>query len=159
MKRNILVPFDGSPSAVEALTLAILLAKPLQEKVILLNVQPGIPASYAKRFLTERLDEALFVEQQQEIFEKTIASGKSMLAESGIAYEVKKRIGQAGDEICAEAKGVNDADSAGGVRLIVMGSRGMNPIIGGVMGSVSYAVLANAPCPVTVIPFSCAQKP
>ena len=82
-----------------------------------------------------------------------------MLAESGIAYEVKLRIGQAGDEICAEAKGANDAGSTGGIRLIVMGSRGMNPIIGGVMGSVSYAVITNTSCPVTVVPFSSTQKP
>ena len=38
MKRNILVPFDGSDNALAALRLAITLAKPLQEKVIVLNV-------------------------------------------------------------------------------------------------------------------------
>ena len=42
--------------------------------------------------------------------------------------------------------------------MIVMGSRGMNPIMGGVLGSVSYGVINSALCPVTIVPFSCLAK-
>jgi nucleotide-binding universal stress UspA family protein len=37
------------------------------------------------------------------------------------------------------------------VDLIVMGSRGLSPIDGVVMGSVSERVLRGAPCPVTIV--------
>lgn len=42
-----------------------------------------------------------------------------------------------------------------GARLIVMGSRGLNAVLGSVLGSVSMGVLHKAPCPVTIVPYSC----
>ena len=146
MKKNILVPFDGSDSASEALRLAITFAKTLEENIVVLHVQPKILTTHVKQFLNEKFDEQIIRSYKEELCEKTVASAKAILAESGVQYEVKRRTGDAKEQICDEAKDM---------LMIVMGSRGMNPILGGVMGSVSYAVLNSAPCPVTVVPFAC----
>ena len=147
MKRNILVPFDGSDNALAALRLAITLAKPLQEKVIVLNVQLSFHTAHTKLFFNEQTIRSY----QKQLFEEAVAPAKTILDEAKVDYELKLRIGPAKEQICDEAETANDG---AGVRMIVMGSRGMNPILGGVLGSVSYAVLNSATCPVTVVPFA-----
>ena len=149
MKQNILVPFDGSDSASEALKLAITFAKTLKEKIVVLHVQPKILTTHVKQFLNEKVDEQIIRSYKEDQFEKTIASAKAVLDQSGVEYEVKRRSGDAKEQII---------DEANGMRMIVMGSRGMNPILGGVMGSVSYAVLNSATCPVTIVPFACVSS-
>ena len=59
MKQNILVPFDGSDSASEALKLAITFAKTLKEKIVVLHVQPKILTTHVKQFLNEKVDEQI----------------------------------------------------------------------------------------------------
>ncbi len=156
MKKDILVPFDGSANALEALRLAIGLAKPLQEKVIVLNVQPTFHTAHTKLFFSE----ATIRSYQEQLFQETMPPAKQLLEESGVEYELKLRIGDAKEQVCAEAmaSGGGNACSTTGVRLIVMGSRGMNPIVGGVLGSVSYGVVNAAACPVTIVPYSCSQE-
>ena len=147
MRQNILVPFDGSENALGALCLAITLAKPLQEKVIVLNVQLSFHTAHSKLFFSEQTIRSY----QEQLFEEAVAQAKTILDEAGVAYELKLRIGPAKEQICDEAETANDGE---GVRMIVMGSRGMNPILGGVMGSVSYAVLNSATCPVIIVPLA-----
>lgn len=143
MKRNILVPFDGSDNALAALRLAITLAKPLQEKVIVLNVQLSFHTAHTKLFFNEQTIRSY----QEQLFAEAVAPAKAILDEAEVDYELKLRIGPAKEQICDEAE-------TAAVRMIVMGSRGMNPILGGVLGSVSYAVLNSATCPVTIVPFA-----
>lgn len=42
-------------------------------------------------------------------------------------------------------------EAAEGARAIVLGSRGRGPVLSALLGSVSYAVAAHAPCPVVVV--------
>lgn len=155
MKKDILVPFDGSKNAIEALQWAVTIAKALQEKIIVLNVQSSFHTVHTKIFFNENT----IREYQQQLFQEIIVSAKKILEDSGVAYELKLRIGDAKDQICQEA-GFDDTIEAGscspnGVRMIIMGSRGMNPMLGGVLGSVSYGVVNVAQCPVTIVPYSC----
>lgn len=154
MREGILVPFDGSANALEALRTAITLAKALGEKIILLNVQPSFQTIHTKMLFSKEVIQ----EYQQQLFATAIERGKQLLAGAEVDYEVKLRVGDAKEQICLEA----NADQPGGnacadvgVRLIVMGSRGMNPVAGGLLGSVSYGVVNAAPCPVTVVPYTC----
>ena len=147
MKRNILVPFDGSENALAAVRLAITLAKPLQEKVIVLNVQLSFHTAHTKMFFNEQTIRSY----QEQLFEEAVTNVKPILAEAGVDYELKLRIGPAKEQICDEAATANDGE---GVRMIVMGSRGMSPLLGGVLGSVSYAVLNSASCPVIIVPLA-----
>lgn len=155
MKNTILVPFDGSKNAVGALQFAINLAKSLQEKIIVLNVQPNFKTVHTKMFF----DETAVREYQEQLFGETISSAKELLADAGIEYELKLRTGDPKEQICKEVIADNQAQTgcATGVRMVIMGSRGMNPMLSGVLGSVSYGVINSAACPVTIVPLSCAE--
>lgn len=142
MKKDILVPFDGSKNAAEALRLAISMAKLLQEKIIVLNVQPSFHLIHTKLFF----EESMIRDYQKQLFHETTVTAKTMLEDSGIEFELKLKIGDIKEQICQEAMN--------GIRMIIMGSRGMNPLLGGLLGSVSYGVLNSAPCPVTIVPLS-----
>lgn len=154
MKQGILVPFDGSPNATQALRLAIDMAKALDDSIILLNVQPTFETIHTKMFFNK----SQIQEYQQELYQEVIAPAVELLQAEGIKFETKLRIGDAKTQVSLEAAGGRidaDACSAEGVRMIIMGSRGMNAVVGGVLGSVSYGVLHQAPCPVMVVPYSC----
>ncbi len=143
MKKGLLVPFDGSTNATEALHLAVTLAKALGEKVIVLNVQPSFRTVHTKLFFQE----SELQEYQQKLFHETVEAAETILQRSDVNYECKLRIGDPRQQIIAEAKNTL-------VRMIVMGSRGMNPIVGGVLGSVSYGIVNAAVCPTTIVPLS-----
>ncbi|MDF2929804.1 universal stress protein [Anaerospora sp.] len=155
MKKDLLVPFDGSKNATEALQLAITWAKMLQEKIVLLNVQHSFRTVHTKMFFN---DHAIH-EYQEQLFHEAVAPAKKLLEESGVEFEIKLRIGDAKEQICLEAT-LDQPYQPGqclttGVRMIIMGSRGMNPVLGGLLGSVSYSVVNAAPCMVTIVPYSC----
>ena len=153
MKNAILVPFDGSKNAVGALQFAINLAKSLQEKIIVLNVQPNFKTVHTKIFF----DEAAVREYQEQLFEETVTPAKELLKVGGIEYELKLRTGDPKEQICKEVMTDNNAGCSTSVRMIIMGSRGMNPMLSGVLGSVSYGVINSAVCPVTVVPLACSK--
>lgn len=150
MKKDILVPFDGSQNAIEALNWAIVLATALDEKITVLNVQPSFHTVHTKMFFGEQH----IREYQEQLFHAAVAPAEELLKATSVRYSIKLRIGDAKEQICAEAKGNCEEEHCvnSGSRMIIMGSRGMNPIMGGVLGSVSYGVVNGAPCPVTIVP-------
>lgn len=154
MKAGILVPYDGSSNASEALRIAVMAAKLFNEKVIVLNVQPSFRTIHTKMFFSDNA----IREYQEQLFHQAVEPAETFLKDANVEYEIKLRTGDAKEQILREAKGDESGDnncSNTGVRSIIMGSRGMNPIVGGVLGSVSYGVVNAAPCPVTIIPYSC----
>jgi len=157
MKKDLLVPFDGSKNATEALHLAITWAKMLQEKIILVNVQHSFRTIHTKMFFSDHD----IHEYQEQLFQEAVAPAKKILEDSGVEFEAKLRIGDAKEQICLEAT-LDQPYKPGecltaGVRMIIMGSRGMNPVLGGLLGSVSYSVVNAAPCMVTIVPYSCEE--
>ena len=154
MKQDILVPFDGSANAEEALRVAIDMAKAFNEKIVLLNVQPSFETPHTKRFFNlEQIHE-----YRLQTAAETIQPGENILKQSGVKYITKMRVGDPREQICQEARADSEEGAVckdRGVRLIVMGSRGLNAVLGTVMGSVSMGVLHNAPCPITIVPYSC----
>jgi nucleotide-binding universal stress UspA family protein len=154
MKQDILVPYDGSANATEALRVAIDLAKALKEKIVLLNVQPSYETPHTKRFFSQnKIDDF-----RNQMADEALQPGKDILKESGVEFFAKMLVGDAREQICKVAT-ADSAEGAAcqiiGVRLIVMGSRGLNAVLGSVLGSVSMGVLQKAPCPVTIVPYSC----
>lgn len=153
MKRDILVPFDGSKNALAALRFAIPLAKALKEKLVVLNVQPDFQSLNVRRFFSEQDVR----DYQRQMYREAIDAVEPELKEADIDYELRLKIGDPKEIILKQAYPF-DAEpqcSTVGVRMIIMGSRGMHPILGGVLGSVSYGVVNAAPCPVTIVPYSC----
>jgi nucleotide-binding universal stress UspA family protein len=153
MRRNILVPFDGSKDAAEALRVAIDMAKAFKETIVLLNVQPTYQTPHTKEFFSlKQIDD-----YRAQMADEVMQPGKDMLKQSGIAFIAKTRVGDPREQICQEAWADSEQGAAHkdhGVRFIVMGSRGLSAILGIVMGSVSMGVLHNAHRPVMIVPYS-----
>jgi len=141
MENTLLVPVDGSDHSRRALKFAVHIAKGLNAKIIILNVQLSLNTRNVNRFIGK---EELHKYQEGEAQE---AINKVLDVVEGQDLEVvtKFRIGLPDMEICKEAE-------EEGVTLIIMGTRGLGAFKRNILGSVSYSVVHEAPCPVTVVP-------
>ncbi len=138
MVKNILVPVDGSENSMRAILFAQELAKSVDGKLILLNIQPNYESINTKRFFTKKEMEEFTEQDAKETLEKIELTDE-------MNFEKKYRVGTPEIEICKEADEKK-------VFCIVMGTRGLGPIIGKILGSVSYNVIQKANCPVTIVP-------
>lgn len=136
----ILVPVDGSTHSKEALLEAIKLAKAFRTKVILLNVQPNFDTAHTKIFFSKEEIRAY----AEELGEKVISSYLPLLEEAGIPYEKKVETGNPAEQIVEAAEKWK-------AEYIVMGARGLGPLRGSILGSVSYGVIHQADCPVLIV--------
>ena len=141
MMSKILVPIDGSQHALRALEYAITLSRALGDEIILLNIQLKMETVNVKRYFSKKEIE----EYQQQLGKEATEEALKIVAESEIPFTNKLRIGIPKVEICKEAQEEN-------VRCIIMGSRGMGLVAGKFLGSVSYNVVHDATCPVTIVP-------
>lgn len=128
---SILVPVDGSAPAKRAAALAATLADGTEAVVTLLYVD--VPESKTKGRAT-REREAL-----ETFKEATRAFGKG-----AIEARLVTRTGEPGPTILEVASELEPD-------LLIIGRRGVGRMRALVLGSVSEHVLANAPCPVTVV--------
>jgi nucleotide-binding universal stress UspA family protein len=138
---RLLVPVDGSTHSIKALQFALQLADGKDSEIVLLNVQPSYNTPNVKRFVGKEQIREYQTEESKNAFERAIAEIKSVT----IPVETKLRIGDPSIEICEEARESQ-------VTQIIMGYRGLGAIKRTVLGSVSYKVLHDAPCPVTIVP-------
>jgi len=138
---TLLIPTDGSQQAMKAVAFAIETAKAFGDDLILINVQPNYETSNVKRFVSAQQ----IREYSDELATDALKEAVSLVESAGLSFQMMKKTGNAAKEICEEAE-------QSGVRCIVMGSRGNGPIVGKIIGSVSYNVLHHAPCPVIIVP-------
>ncbi len=155
MRKGILVPFDGSENATAALREAAIIGEALGEQLVVLNVQPRYQTMHVKMFFSEKDIEAYQRQQAKEV----LAPAEEFLQGRKAAFVTKMRAGNFVEEICAEADANIEGCGDNGARYIVMGYRGMNPVFGGLLGSVSYGVLHHAKCPVHLVPPICTAVP
>lgn len=150
MYKKILVPHGGTDAGDEALKHAINAARE-SSKIIILHIVEAIqaPPSFAlssseREGLLKSIDEAN--EEIRKDMEKRMEKSAQECKDSGIAVEVKVKIGDAAEEIL-EFVEKNKID------LIVMSKRrklkGMKKLLS--LGSVSRKVVENVTCPVTLI--------
>lgn len=143
--KNIVVPTDGSVNSKRALEHAVLLATSMQASITLVYVANIVSVisnfdqiPNASGYVTEQV--ALDMEEE----------GKDVLEEFSkeIPQDVEVKsvfeVGSPGPAVLSVAKKY-EAD------LIVMGSRGLGPLKGLFMGSVSSYVVTHAPCPVLIV--------
>ncbi|MEH7383333.1 universal stress protein [Bacillus sp. JJ1533] len=140
MKR-LLVPVDGSTHSIKALQFALQLAVENDSEIVLLNVQPSYNTPNVKRFVKQEQIRQYQTEESKIAFDLALAETQHF----SIPAQTKLRIGEPAIEICAEARDIQATQ-------IVMGYRGLGAIKRTVLGSVSYKVLHDAPCPVTIVP-------
>lgn len=141
MENTILVPVDGSDHSRRALKFAVHIAKGLQAKIIVLNVQLSLNTRNVKRFISQEELHEYQEGEAQEAIDKVL----DIVQDQGLEVVTKSRIGLPDMEICKEA----EEEQA---TMIVMGTRGLGAFKRNILGSVSYSVLHEAPVPVTVVP-------
>jgi nucleotide-binding universal stress UspA family protein len=136
---QILIATDGSPSAEEAVGVGLELAKEQGADVTFVHVTQadefhgGRGGSHAIPH-REELDES----------EATLEAAAQAAEAAGVSYALERISGETVETIVALA-------DAKDVDLIVVGSRGRNPLATALLGSVSNGVLRRAGRPVLVV--------
>jgi nucleotide-binding universal stress UspA family protein len=137
---------DDSDGARHALRLARVLATRLELALVLVHVEPPVEAPGVSAAPAG----------QQRLRNTEMRDAESLLSrltrEAGLDPSVRTStaIGGAAErivEICAEE----------GASFVVLGSRGRGGLASAMLGSVSSAVAARAPCPVVIVPPSAAE--
>jgi nucleotide-binding universal stress UspA family protein len=133
-KKKLLVPMDGSASALKALKWA---AGDPPTTLLVLNVQLPIRSS---RFVSK----AMIAEHQQRNAEKALAPARALVKRLKIEARLFTAIGDPAAESVAFARKQRCTG-------IVMGNRGKHPVAGLLLGSVATRVIHLAKCPVTIV--------
>lgn len=152
--KNIVVPFDSSESARNALKQAVVFAQDNEAVQVHVISIMAIDTQTYMSYMSPFGGEAAYVdpEQIQELGEKSIMGKQEELEKSidPVIAAVKEQVSvelipgvSPADEIVAYAQ-EHDAD------CIIMGSRGLGAVRG-MLGSVSYAVVRSAEVPVLVV--------
>ena len=138
---KILVPSDGSKTAIKAAAYAVDLAQQLKASIIILSVidqrsliAKTVSASETPRHIIEPIEDYL-----KEAAEGYAGETKKLCDKKGVASKISIKTGHPVEEIVKEAKR-SKAD------LIVMGSHGRSALSATVLGSVAYSVIHNDKC-------------
>jgi nucleotide-binding universal stress UspA family protein len=140
--KPIVLATDGSPSAAEATLHAVDLARTLEAPLVTVAVEHVTVPSYGYFGYAAILSEVRTIEREH--IEKTLAQVKAIAAEAGVDCDVVHATGVVAEAICKVARTRN-------ARMIVIGAHGWGPVGRTLHGSVSTAVLHDAPCPVLVV--------
>lgn len=142
--KTILVPTDFSKAAGNAAEYAVMLAKEIKAKVLLLHVyHVPVPASEIS-IMTINPDQ--LQKEKTALLEKEAAHLKKR---SGVEVKFEAKMGFAVDEILIEEK------NAG---LIIMGMKGAGKLREALIGSVTTSTLRKSKIPVLVIPENAKYK-
>lgn len=149
--KKILVPYDGSKSAKCAAKTAVLLAEKFDAEITFITVVSDRPTEMSLYDL--KLQEyistyELIAKREKEVSEENLKDLVKELGCNGSKTETLVVEGIPDDRIVKKA-------AEGSYDLIVMGSRGLNPLARLFLGSVSQKVLANSPCSVLIDKSSC----
>lgn len=140
--RKLLVPFDGSGSALHALQHAISLARengPIEIHVVTAHAEPESYGEIAVYVSGEKM-----ADLQRRNSEACLEVAERLLEEAAVPYQKEVLIGDLAQVIARRADEL-------GCDGIVMGTRGMAALGGLLMGSVATKVVHAANVPVTLV--------
>ena len=147
MSKTIVVPIDGSESALQALDIAAALAPSEEDKIILLTVvgDKEVPKELQRYLEVEHVKGPPEWEYDQIIGAGILDEAKERLQKNNINQS--SRLVERGDpaEMIVTTANQHSAD------LIVMGNRGLGSVSGLVFGSVSRKVNHLAGCKVVTV--------
>jgi nucleotide-binding universal stress UspA family protein len=140
MYKKILVAVDGSTESKAAVQMAKEhLQNSFAEQVTIVNVSPNFENSF--EIALARLENMNEIARE---FGKKVTEEARAVFSADAKVDCQVIIGDPAMAIC-------DLAEAEGYDLIIMGSRGKNPLSGFLLGSVTTRVLHLAPCPVLVV--------
>lgn len=140
--KSIVLATDGSPSAAAATERALELAQALPATLVAVAVEHVTVPSYGYYGYAEVLDELKRIERAH--VDDVLARTQQAATDAGVTCEVVHAAGSVAEEIC-------DLAEAREAELIVIGAHGWGAVRRLLHGSVSSAVLHDAPCPVLVV--------
>ena len=135
--RKILVSLDGSKDSLKGLEHAIYLARQFQATITGLCVTPLYVGNFG-RFTTPLKNQSL------KEAKKFMADAKKLCAQNGVVFYEKIIIDNSTSEIAQYA-------SEKKFDLLVIGSRGMNPVKELFLGSVAYHTIHKSKIPVLLV--------
>ncbi len=135
--KNILVPVDGSDSAIRAVKIAVDLAASCQAKLMFLYV-----ANINQLAINACLTDAIL---------DSVNKAGDLVLEQAMAEVSESVAAETFSETGSPAVVILDFLEDHPVDLVVMGSRGLGVVKGVLMGSVSQYVVEQAKCPVLVV--------
>lgn len=150
---NVLVPYDGSDSSKKALNAAL--------EYVSLGIAGNVTVFFAApvpQFETQDFMVAEYISGSKPLSPAETAEMQERYVQfhrEKLAKDLGDVVEKAGDSLVIAigqgkpSKAILEYAHDHGTDLIVMGSRGLNAVAG-MLGSVSYAVLRNAECPVMV---------
>jgi nucleotide-binding universal stress UspA family protein len=142
----IVVGTDGSSAAAAAVGEALELARAGRDTVVFVTTWRKLRGKLGLPFPYDNLvPELRLAEIQRDWADRILVEAAVEAENERVRAETARREGEAATEICAVAR-------ERGARLVVVGTRGRGRAEGMLLGSVSRAVLAGAPCPVLVVP-------
>ena len=137
--RKILTPVDGSSASVKALELALAMAGDSGAALTILQAVEDfvlLPGYHGADTLSQ--------DRINELADEAFVNIRPLLKDTDVNWNRRVIEGYAAESICAMAQ---DEESD----MIVMGSRGLNPLKRFFLGSVSDKVTQHAPCSVTIV--------
>lgn len=154
---NILVPYDRSESAKHALSTALEIAADSENARVTAYFASPVPEFESSQFLAaENIAGVIRVppEELEAMQKEYLDYERGLLVEDLKEYVGEGVLASAGFFQVAVGQGkpskaILDYAADHGCDLIVMGCRGLNAVAG-MLGSVSYAVLRGAECPVLI---------
>src|SRR5687768_13141428 len=141
MFHKVLVATGGSPWSDNAVKYAVDLAKDYGLELVILHVIADTPPYFIAEAGTS-MDQIL--EGNEEVGRHIVADAAQLASEAGVPCETELAWGRVAEVICRVAL-ERECD------LIVVGSRGLTGFKRLMLGSISNAVAAKAPCPVLVV--------
>lgn len=137
---KVLIPFDGSESAMRAVRHAIFMAKDSAgHEFLLFHVLDISSLGTDESFWKGGTREKLLSDAEQ-----VLTPAKQAFDQAGVTYRSEVTIGIPANDIASHAK-------ASGCDAIVMGTRGMSAIASFFVGSVAQRVIHNSEVPVTLV--------
>ena len=143
MYKQILVPVDGSQTALAALRHAVDLARAFQAELFVVHVIDIYP--FLGMATDTAVGQAEYLSAANANAEGTLRAAVTMVEAAGVSCESATIEGHAAEEGILQAAGTCGAD------LIVMGSHGRRGIEKLLLGSVTQRVLQSARVPVMVV--------
>ena len=140
--RNVLVPFDGSPSAKRAIHYLLDAARDYPNlSVHLINVQstPVLYGNYASMGIIEELNAGI-LEHARDVNREA----ETLLSDAGIRCKTHEVLGEVVSAVAA-------AVEQHGCDTVVMGTRGMSSLGNLLMGSVATRVVHGVSVPVLLV--------
>jgi nucleotide-binding universal stress UspA family protein len=149
---HVLVPTDGSENAERAVRFSAQVADRRQQAEVTvvfvhLLVTPsssvGVLTPAPEQLLTDLSDEEQV--RAQEIVDRAVAVVRSLVTSPDVEVSGRIVIGNRVDDGILQVAEEINAD------IIVVGTRGLSPLRGAIMGSVSHSLIEKARCPVLVV--------